>query len=152
MLTSISSSFTACAQSSRLGRLGKGLTQAGMAVLLGLAASVAGAQTADGSSGIDATGNAKSEMAACNSGKTQQSRTTCLTEVRNANADKRAGKLGNGDGQFMANAMKRCEVFKDANDQTACKARVSSDATLQGSVASGGLLREAETTVPAGAQ
>ena len=42
------------------------------------------AQIASGTTGIDATGNAASEMAACNNGSTQQSRETCMTEVRNA--------------------------------------------------------------------
>ncbi|MGV8804547.1 MAG: hypothetical protein ACWA6Y_06265 [Polaromonas sp.] len=145
MPTSISSTF---ATSSRLERLGKTVVHAGIALLFGLAAS---AQAADAMS-IDDTGNAKSEMAACMSGKTQQSKKTCMTEVRNAQAAKRAGKLGNDNVDFAANAMKRCEVFKNAEDQQACKARLSSSAMLDGSVASGGVLREAEITVPAKAE
>ncbi len=107
----------------------------------------ASAQIAYGSTGIDATGDAKSEMAACQSGKTQQDRATCITEVRNANAAKRAGKLENGNGQFSANALKRCEVFK-GEDQLACQARIAGEGKVQGSVASGGVLREVEITVP----
>lgn len=145
MPKSISSTF---ATSSRFDRLGKTVVHAGLALLLGLGAS---AQAADAMS-IDNTGNAKSEMAACMSGKTQESKKTCMTEVRNAQAAKRAGKLGEGNGDFAANAMKRCDVFKDAEDQRACKARMSSQAKMDGSVASGGVLREAEITVPAKAE
>lgn len=143
MLTSIQSRFL---HPARLNRLGKGVTCFGFAALLAMTAATA--QIASGTTGIDATGNAKSEMAACTSGKTQQARTTCMTEVRNANAEKRAGKLGNS-GDFAANALKRCEAFKEADDQNACRARVMSESKAQGSIAGGGVLREAETVVPA---
>ena len=135
----------------RLNRLGKGVTYFGLAVLLAMTAAtaqIASAQIASGTTGIDATGDAKSEMAACNSGKTQQDRATCITEVKNASAAKRAGKLENGDGQFAANALKRCEVFK-GDDQIACQERIAGSGKAQGSVAGGGVLREAEITVPA---
>ena len=145
MPTSISSTF---ATPSRLDRLGKTVVHAGLAMLLGLAASAHAADTVK----IDDTGNAKSELAACMSGKTQQDKKTCITEVRNAQAAKRAGKLGSGNADYSANAMKRCEVFKNDEDQRACKARISDSAMLDGSVASGGLLREAEITVPATAK
>ena len=79
--------------------------------LTALFAITATAQIASGTTGIDTTGNAASEMAACNNGKTQQSRETCMTEVRNANAAKRAGKVDNAGGQFKANALMRCNVL-----------------------------------------
>lgn len=135
----------------RLHRLGRGVTYFGFAALLAMTAAtaqMASAQIATGTTGIDATGNAKSEMAFCNSGKSQQAKATCMTEVRNANAEKRAGKLG-GSGDLAANALKRCEVFKEASDQSACQARVMSENKAQGSIAGGGVLREAETVVPA---
>jgi hypothetical protein len=124
----------------------KGAACFGLAALFAMG--TASAQIASGTTGIDATGNAKSEMAACNSGKTQQDRATCITEVKNANAAKRAGKLENGNSQFSANALKRCEVFK-GEDQLACQARIAGDGKAQGSVAGGGVLREAEITVSA---
>ena len=133
-----------------LNRLNKGAQAAacfGLAALFAMGP--ASAQLASGTTGIDATGDAKSEMAACKSGKTQQDRATCMTEVKNANAAKRAGKLQNSNGQFSANALKRCDVFKESEDQLACKARITGEAKVQGSVASGGVLREAEITVPA---
>lgn len=149
MLPSVPSRFSRPAPFSRIG---KGAAYFGIAALLALTAAtaqIASAQVASGTTGIDATGSARSEMAACKSGKTQQSREACMHEVRNANAEKRAGKLGGSGADFTANAMKRCEVFKESDDQAACRARVESEAKLDGSVGSGGVLRQSEITIPA---
>ena len=112
-----------------------------------LVAISATAQIAAGTTGIDATGNAQSEMAACNNGKTQQSRSTCMTEVRNANAAKRAGKVDNAGGNFQANAMMRCKAHPVAADQSACEARIMGQGKAQGSVAGGGVITEVETII-----
>lgn len=128
-----------------LPRLGKGVACFGGAALLALGATmtpIAWAQLAPGSTGLDTSGNSKSELAACNSGKTAQDRATCLTEVRRAQAARRSGKLENY-GDFTANALKRCEVFKNPEDLAACRARVQQP-TIEGSVTEGGILREAE--------
>lgn len=146
MLTSTPSNFL---RSTRLNRVGKGFSYLGFAALLTMTAATA--QIAAGTTGIDATGNAKSEMAACTSGKTRQARDACMKEVRNANAEKRAGKLSTGT-DYAANAMKRCDVFKEAEDQAACKDRMMSESKAQGGVADGGVLRQGETVVPAPAQ
>lgn len=141
-----SSSFSRFA---RFYRLGKGVTCFGFVTVLALTAAtsqISLAQIASGTTGIDATGNASSEMAACNSGQTQQDRETCMTEVRNANADKRAGKLDNSGGQFDANAAQRCNVLT-GEDKVACEARVAGIGTAQGSVAGGGVIREVETVI-----
>ena len=106
----------------------------------------ASAQIASGTTGIDATGNAQSELAACLSGNTQQSRQTCITEVRNANAAKRAGKVDNSGGRFKQNALARCDVFKD-EEQIACQARIAGYGDAAGSVAGGGVIRQVETVV-----
>lgn len=132
------------ASHSRLNSIGKGAAALALTALL--AVSGATAQIAAGSTGIDATGNAQSELAACNSGRTQQDRATCITEVKNANAAKRAGKLDNAGGQFKANAMKRCDVLS-GDDKLACEARVAGYGNAQGSVAGGGVIREVETVV-----
>jgi len=146
MLTSIQSRFF---RPARLTRLGKGATYFGLAALLAMTAATAQMAAPD-TTGLDNTGDPKSEMAACKSGKTQQDRAACLKEVRSANAEKRAGKLGSG-ADYTANAMKRCEVFKNSEDMASCRARVESQAKLDGSVAAGGVLREGEITVPAAA-
>ena len=71
-----------------------------------------------------------------------------MAEVRNANAEKRTGKIG-ADPDLSANAMKRCEVFQKADDQAACRTRVLGEQNAQGGVAAGGVLREAEIALPA---
>ena len=111
-----------------------------------LLAVTATAQIASGTTGIDATGNAASEMAACNNGSTQQSRETCMTEVRNANAAKRAGKVDNAGDQFKSNALMRCNALQ-GEDKTACEARVLGYGNPQGSVAGGCVITEVETVV-----
>ena len=104
------------------------------------------AQIASGTTGIDATGNAASEMAACKNGKTQQSRETCMNEVSNANAAKKAGKVDNAGGQFKAHALMRCSALKD-EDKVACEARVIGLGKPAGSVAGGGVITEIESAV-----
>ena len=146
------SRFSDSPKFSRLDRLSKGATCFGCAAVIALTAAVAQiatAQVAPGTTGIDATGNPGNEMAACNSGQTQQDRETCMKEVRHANADKRAGKLDNAGGQFGANAAQRCDALT-GEDKIACEARVVGIGGTQGSVAEGGVIREVETVVVPG--
>ncbi len=114
--------------------------------LTALLAITATAQIVSGTTGIDTTGNRASEMAACNNGTTQQSRETCMTEVRNANAAKRAGKIDNAGAQYRANALLRCDPLQGEN-KIACEARVAGYGSPQGSVAGGGVLTQVETVV-----
>jgi hypothetical protein len=123
-----------------------GLRKIGVSLALAAVSVTAVAQYASGSTTIDATGDPHSERAACMTGKTQQVRKTCLTEVLNASAAKRSGRLENYGEQFAANALKRCDVFS-GDDLSACKVRVQGQGRIEGSVAEGGLLREAETVV-----
>lgn len=127
----------------RQSRLSKSFASFALTALFAIGAT---AQVAVGTTGIDATGNAASEMAACNSGRTQQDRTTCITEVKNANAAKRAGLIDNAGGQFAANALLRCNALK-GEDKLACEARVAGYGNPQGSVAGGGVITEVETVV-----
>ena len=108
-------------------------------------ATVTSAQVATGTTGIDASGSTASEVAACNTGITQQARDTCLREARNAASDKRAGKL-DSNGATGANALQRCEVFQ-GEEKIACQARVIGVGETKGSVAGGGVTREVETVV-----
>ena len=85
-------------------------------------------------------------MAACKSGRTQQDRETCLKEVKNANAAKRAGKIDNSGGQFRANALMRCNALM-GEDKLACEARVIGYGNAEGSVAGGGVITGVETVV-----
>ena len=126
-----------------LNYISKSLCSFSFTALLAISAT---AQIASGTTGIDNTGNAASEMAACLNGTTQQSRQTCMTEVRNANAARRAGKVDNAGGQFRANALMRCNVLQ-GEDKVACEARVTGFGSPQGSVAGGGVITQVETVV-----
>jgi hypothetical protein len=131
----------------------KSLISFGAAALLAVGAATtqiaAMAMTPD-SPIIDDSGSYQQEVQACMSGQTQQARDTCLTEARNAHADKRRGVLDT-EGNLQANAMARCDVFTAGEDKAACQARVMGMGSIDGSVAGGGLLREVETVVmPAG--
>lgn len=108
-------------------------------------APAASAQTA-ATSTLDATGDFKSEMASCARRATAQARKLCIAEARTAETARRAGKLDNHGANFQANALRRCEVFKVADDRAACEMRVKS-ARVDGSVIEGGILREAQITL-----
>jgi len=126
----------------------KSLISFGVTALLALGAATAQvAMAMTPSTGqIDNSGSYQSEVHACLSGHTQQDQATCLKEARNAQADKQRGVLGT-QGDLQANAMSRCEVFQSGEDQASCQARVLGMGSIQGSVASGGLLRESETVI-----
>ena len=127
-------------------RSNKSLISFGVAALLAVGAATAQVAT----TGIDATGLYQSEVQACASGQTQQSREDCMKEARNARADKQRGVLDNS-GTPAANAMGRCDVHTSGEDQAACRARIMGYGSAQGSVAGGGVIREVETVVmPAG--
>lgn len=129
-------------------RARKGLIYFGAAALLALGAATAQVAMAAGTgTGIDNTGNYQHEVQSCLNGNTQQARATCLKEARNAHADKVRGVLmaGVNSRDLNSNALARCDVFKNSDDKAACAARVENGA-VEGSVASGGILREATET------
>lgn len=101
--------------------------------------------------GIDSSGDYRQEVRACRTGRTQQSRETCLEEARNAHAALRRGELAKEGENYTANALARC-VPLSGEYRVACEARVMGFGSTSGGVAGGGLLREVETVViPAGA-
>ena len=118
----------------------------GLALTAALAFTVASAQVPAGTTGIDTSGNARSEMAACTTGRTQQDKQTCMKEVRNAQQAKRAGQIDNAGSPFEANALKRCNSL-EGDDKATCQARVMGYGKPQGSVAGGGVVTEIETVV-----
>jgi hypothetical protein len=131
-------------------RARKALVSFGATALLAIGAATAqiamAAATPPAPTGIDASGSYQHEVQSCLSGHTQQDQATCLREARNAHAEKERGRLQVG-GDFRANAMERCDVFQTSEDKAACQARVLGMGPMDGSVASGGVLREAETVV-----
>ena len=121
----------------------KSMLSFGAAALFAVGAATAQVASFPGTSNIDASGSYQSEVQACMTGRTQQDRTTCLTEARNAAAEKNRGRLEN----YQDAATARCDVHTIAEDRAACRARVLGMGEVEGSVAGGGLLREVETVV-----
>ncbi|WBY00648.1 hypothetical protein PE066_14390 [Ramlibacter tataouinensis] len=118
--------------------------------LLALGAATAQvAAAADAAPPAESAASYRAQVQDCKAGRTQQDRATCLLEARNAHAAQQRGALSNGasPAQYEANAMARCEVFKDAESKAACEARVMGYGNVSGSVAGGGVLREVETVV-----
>ena len=90
----------------------------------------------------------REQLAACASGDSYQDRATCTREVRAAEAARRHGQLAGGD-NFSANALARCDAYREREDMQACRARIMDPSQVSGSVAQGGLLRQYEYQVPA---
>lgn len=114
--------------------------------LLAMTAATAQVAGTAGDTGIDASGNYRSEVQACNSGQTQEARDTCLREARNARADKQQRAPGATGNDLGANALARCEPL-GGEEKAACQARVMGYGETSGSVAGGGVLRQVETVV-----
>ena len=125
-------------------RTRKSFLSFGAAALLAVGAATA--QVGTMNTAIDSTGSYQSEVQACMSGKTQQDRDTCLREARNAAADKNRGRLETY-GAHESHAVARCDVHRTGEDRAACRARVMGMGNVEGSVANGGVLYEAETVV-----
>jgi hypothetical protein len=121
----------------------KSMLSFGAAALLAVGAATAQVATFPGANGIDNSGSYRSEVNACLSGQTQQSREDCLKEARNAAGDKNRGRLENYDEMAAA----RCDVHAAGEDRAACRARMMGRGGVDGSVAGGGLIREVETVV-----
>lgn len=120
-----------------------------VASLLALsAASPAIAQARSPEPMLDRSGNYRQEVRACQEGRTAEDRPTCLLEARNAEADRKRGRLTNR-GNFEANALARCSAFNQPQDKEACRARIVGHVEIQGSVAGGGILRQVAITEPA---
>ena len=123
-----------------------------IAFAAGITMTMAGAQVATGTTGIDNSGDYKKEIQACLSGRTQQDQATCLREARNAKADHRQGASSSNSADYSANAALRCNGLT-GEDKAACQARVTGYGSASGSVAGGGVLTSVETVVvPASAR
>ena len=133
----------------------KSMLSFGAAALLAVGAATAQVATTGsdasfpGTAVIDNSGSYQSEVQACNSGHTQQSRADCLKEARNAAADKNRGRLETY-GMNEDHAMARCDVHVASADRAACEARMMGAGRVDGSVSGGGLIRELETEIPSG--
>ncbi len=112
-----------------------------LAVLTSLVAAQAFAQTPNEMAVAQA--RFKSEMADCAALYSVAGKSTCMTEARNSWADFRRGRMNESwkTADFEKNATQRCNVF-EGDDKSYCFARVRGQGRIDGSVASGGILRE----------
>jgi len=91
----------------------------------------------------------KSDVARCRSGDTNQDLKTCMREAGAALNEARHHRLMNQDTNYDQNATDRCNALP-ANERQDCITQMSGgDTTIQGSVESGGILRETTITIPA---
>ena len=91
----------------------------------------------------------RQDMAACNASHSNQDPAACRLEARNTLTEaKRGGLTTYAAEQYQQNALRRCEV-NEGVDRAACEARMRGEGRVEGSVESGGILRESEVLVPA---
>ena len=90
----------------------------------------------------------RQDMAACNSGQSNQDLATCRLEARNALADAKRGSLNDAPGKYTSNALQRCNALQ-GNNRSDCESRMRGEGRSEGSVGSGGIIRETVTVVPA---
>jgi hypothetical protein len=108
---------------------------------------VTAALAADAGASADAQARYRQDMAVCNSGQSNQDVATCRREAKNALGEARRGGLNDAPDQYQQNALRRCSVHK-GDDRTDCEARMRGEGSVEGSAASGGVLRESVTIVP----
>ncbi len=106
-----------------------------LATTMGMAAQN---QDTDRQAAIDA--RYRQERAACESGKSTEDRATCLREAAAARDAARQGELQETQENYRRNALARCNALPAA-DQEICRRRVQGG-TVEGSVRSGGIIRE----------
>ncbi|AMP04482.1 hypothetical protein GN109_10485 [Collimonas pratensis] len=92
-----------------------------------------------------ATARYQAERAACNNGRSNQDRATCLKEAGAALAESRRGRLSDNPNADRSNALLRCNALP-ADDRDACQRRMNGEGTTSGSALEGGISRE--LTVP----
>lgn len=108
-----------------------------------LALSVSFSATAAGaaSGSLDANARYQADRTVCNSGQSNQDRTTCLKEAGAALQESKMGHLNNDSAAQKANASLRCNALP-ADDRDACQRRMNGEGTTTGSAPEGGLIRE----------
>lgn len=122
----------------------RNLALAAAGTLIGATATLA----ADAGALTEAQARYRQDMAVCNSGQSNQDAVTCRREAQNALAEaKRNGLNRASPTEQQQNALRRCSVHQ-GDDRTDCEARMRGEGRVEGSAASGGVLRESETVVP----
>jgi hypothetical protein len=114
---------------------------------LGVLASAFGAVTITFAASSDPRSQYRQQRAACLSNSTGQERSACLKESAAVLAESRSGRLAGSRPEFVyqRNAQARCDVLRDG-DREDCLSRARGEGSMDGSVRSGGILRETLTT------
>jgi hypothetical protein len=89
------------------------------------------------------------DMADCKSHASAEEMANCTLEARNSLAEIKRGRMHEAEqpSDYEKNALQRCDVHQGI-DRTACIERMQGRGHTEGSVASGGILREIETIIP----
>jgi hypothetical protein len=90
----------------------------------------------------------QADVAACNSGRSQESHSVCMQEAGAAHVERMRNQLTIPDQDYQANATMRCRALPPT-EQQACVAQMSGEGKTYGSVNGGGVLREITIQVPA---
>ena len=127
-----------------LSALDRQLTLAASSLLL----CIASALPAFADTAREAQTRFRQDMAACNNGQSNQDSATCRLEARNALADAKRGSLNDVPGKYTSNSIQRCSAL-EGNNRSDCESRMRGEGRIEGSVGSGGIIRETVTVVPA---
>lgn len=117
-----------------------------LAAVAGLLCASAGLATTPGAL-AEAQARYRQDMAVCSSGQSNQDPASCRREARNALAAAKRGELNDAPGTYEENARQRCAAHQGA-DRNDCEARMRGQGQVEGSAASGGILRESVTIIP----
>lgn len=89
------------------------------------------------------------ERAACAAMSNPESRANCLRDLGAARQQQqRQPRARVSAEELQRNALRRCEVHKDAGERAICERMARGDGQVSGSVSGGGQIRSLETTVP----
>jgi hypothetical protein len=83
----------------------------------------------------------KSDRERCLSGQTGQNQASCLQEAGAVLQQRPSGQGGASPEQLKANALQRCDALT-GDDRQSCLSRMQGQGSVQGSAASGGIIRE----------
>lgn len=104
------------------------------------------ASTARSTANADAQAQYQKDVARCKSGDTNQDRATCMREAGAALNEARHNRLVEPGAAYAPDATRRCKALPAAQQQDCLTQMSGQNTTTQGSVGSGGILRE--TVIP----
>ncbi len=113
-------------------------------LVAGLSAALSLAFAAHAADAVSPQAKYEQQRAACNAGKSNQDKATCLKEAGAALGEAKRGRLNDADADYRRNETERCKTLT-GDEQRDCLARMKGSGSVSGSVGSGGILREKRT-------